>query len=47
MIDKLQRTGLRSGRACLAWFASISVSFLAWAPVGFGLVNALRTYEKQ
>jgi hypothetical protein len=46
MIDKLHRAG-RSGRACLAGFAGIGVSFPAWAPVGFGLVNALRTYEKQ
>jgi hypothetical protein len=47
MIDKLQRTGLRSERAYRAGFASIGVSFLAWAAAGFGLVNALRTYEKQ
>src|SRR5690242_5054995 len=47
MIGKLQRTGLRYGRAYLAGFASIGVSFLAWARAGFGLVNVLRTYEKQ
>ena len=47
MIVKLHRAGLRPGRACLAGFAGIGVSFLAWAPAGFGLVNALRTYEKQ
>jgi hypothetical protein len=43
MVDKLHRAGLRSGRACLAGFAGVGVWFPAWAPVGFGLVNALRT----
>jgi hypothetical protein len=47
MIDKLQRTGLRSERAYLAGFASIGVSFLTWAAADFGLANALRTYEKR